>query len=153
MEGKKDVLEFPLEELEVPQAIAMMMLSATKCVGFNHEVTIADFEGGNFKMPVDNDRLQLLCEKLDARIDDELDKVRAIRDIPAEEDAPNEVEIEPGEIFLMNDDLIINYKGLLYHRSCNQPVAPETEGSFPTYCMKVADHRHPDHEDIEGNIR
>src|SRR6476469_5739551 len=29
---KKDVLEFPLEELEIPQAIVLMMQAAAKCV-------------------------------------------------------------------------------------------------------------------------
>jgi len=147
MSEKKDVLDFPLEELEVPAAIKLMMGAATKCV---------TAVGGGQYTPIlltDDERLLQLSEKLEARVEDALDAAKAVREEPVSEDAPNEVAIDESDIYLMNDDLTINYKGLLFHRTCNQPVAPETEGTFPTYCIKVANHQHPEHEDIEGNRR
>lgn len=140
-DGKKDVLEFPLEELEVPAAIKLMMQAAYK-TGYLGEVAMTHDE-----------RILQLSEKLEARVEDAIDAAKAVREEPVSEDAPNEVAIVETDIFLMNDDLTINYKGILFHRTCNQPVVPETEGTFPTYCIKVANHQHPEHEDIEGNRR
>lgn len=151
MEGKKDVLEFPLEELEVPHAITIMMQAATQCV--EAQTRIVDGAPYGYTLETDLDRLQLLCEKLDARIDDELDKARAVRDIPAEEDEPNKfVDADPSDTILVYEDDMVHqvvHDGVIFQKACNHLVY-SAEGIETTYCIKQWDHANM-HEDMFGN--
>jgi hypothetical protein len=150
MSEKKDVLDFPLEEVEVPQAIALMMQAATKC----HFPVGTQGPDGTIvaEAHVDMERLQLLCEKLEARVEDALDEAKAIRTEPAVEDAPNDVPLVETDIFLMEDGEVLNYKGILYKKSCNRSVVRASDGAVEdTYCIKQWGHQNPIHEDEFGN--
>jgi len=152
MSDKKDVLEFPLEELEVPEAIKLMMQAATQCyfsVGqINGEGVVAE------EKYVNNERLLLLSEKLEARVEDAIEDAAAVRTEAVPEDAPNEIEVDPADIFVMNDGDILNYKGVVYQKACNELVSSGDESVLAsTYCMKRWGHNHPEHEDMEGNRR
>jgi hypothetical protein len=145
--GSRDIMEFPLENVEIPAAIKLMMQAATKCV----ELV------GHQDLTVDDERLLALSEKLEARVEDEVEKASAIRDEPAEEDgnAPDEVAVEEGDIFVMHGGETLNYKGVVYQKACNSRVlAAGSHGDTPdTWCIKRWYHRGLDHEDMEGNVR
>jgi hypothetical protein len=153
-EEKKDVLEFPLEELEVPQAIVLMMQAAVKCAGYGHEITIEDFNAGNgnLEVPIDLERLQQLCEKLEAYVDDKIEAGAAIRTEPVVEDAPNEEAVDESEIFLQNDGDTLNVRGVLYQKACNTKVYDDGVSEV-TYCIKQFGHNGLIHEDRFGNER
>ncbi len=164
----KDILEFPLEEMSIPQSIALMMQAATTTVGFNHEVTIADFEKGGIKIPVDNERLSSLAEKLEARVEDELEKAQGVRDIPVEEDNPNEPtysDVDGHKVTLVHEyvefaqDNVITkvvVDDVVFALLCNEPVSTNVEGER-TKCIKQWGHEQtsglPECEDAEGNRR
>jgi hypothetical protein len=144
MADKKDVLEYPLEELEVPAAIKLMMQAAYKTgvdLGVVEEVDTEE-------------RLLELSEKLEARVEDAIENAAAVRTEAVPEDAPNEIEVDPADIFIMNDGDILNYKGVVYQKACNELVSSGDESVLAsTYCMKRWGHNHPEHEDMEGNRR
>lgn len=161
MTDKKDVLEFPLEKVTVPAAIKLMMQAATKCVGFNHEITVADFEAGKVTIPVDNDRLQELADKLEARVQDEIDSAMAVRTEPAPEDDPNgpsyvpvDEDDEVTKVMFEGEVEFVVINGIVFKKMCNEPVAEvlDADGGR-TYCIKQWGHKSPDHEDQEGNVR
>ncbi len=153
MTEKKDILEFPLEDVEVPQAIALMMQAATK------SYISEGLEG----VLVDDDRLQLLCEKLEARVEDAIESASSVRSEAHDEDAPNEYpEADPGDTFLAMDgtgDVYqVVHNGILFGKFCNAPVSPSApELDKPgTYCIKQWGHDVNgliEHEDMEGNRR
>lgn len=144
--GNRDILEFPLEEVEVPQAIVLMMQAATKC-------TEPPAQG------VDLERLQLLAEKLEARVEDAItdavDEAKAVRDIPVEEDEPNRFEpVDGHEMHLvMADDMIrqVVVDGILFVLACNERVVTDENGITST-CIKQWGH-FLEHCDMEGNTR
>lgn len=155
-DGKKDVLEFPLEELEVPQAIALMMQAATKCV--HHGMAHAD------PLLTDDVRLQELAEKLEARVEDAIDAAKAVRDESVPEDAPNEpiyTNLDGHKVSLVEEyvdeamDSIITkviVDNLIYVLICNENVALDDEENM-SRCIKAWGHSYPSHEDMEGNFR
>lgn len=161
-EDKKDILEFPLEEVSIPQAIVLMMQAAMQCVSFNeHDDSLPETE-------VDLDRLQLLAEKLEARVEDELDSAKAVRDEPTPEDAPNEgpyTDIEGHHVTLVHEyvefaqDNIITkvvVDNVIFGLLCNERVGTYTQegtdNQVTTSCIKEFGHAH-EHCDMEGNIR
>jgi hypothetical protein len=146
-EEKKDVLEFPLEELEVPQAIVLMMQAAAKCV--SAQVSQNGYEAHT---DVDLERLQQLCEKLEAYADDKIEAGAAIRTEPVVEDAPNEEAVDESEIFLQNDGDTLNVRGVLYQKACNTKVYDDGVSEV-TYCIKQFGHNGQLHEDRFGNER
>ena len=149
MSEKKDVLDFPLEELEVPAAIKLMMGAATKCV--------TAVGGGHYTptLLTDDERLLQLSEKLEARVEDALDAAKAVREEPVSEDAPNEVAVEESDIFLMEDGEVLNYKGVLFQKACNERVysSDGPDEQYNSYCVKRWGHVGYQHEDMEGRTR
>lgn len=153
-DGKKDVLEFPLEELEVPQAIVLMMQAATTCVSFSTNDAGPETE-------TDNDRLQLLAEKLEARVEDAIDAAKAVREDATSEDAPNEPlysDVEGHTVTLVEE--YIDHAGVnvitkvvvdrsVYGLLCNRGVFDN--GGIQTTCIKRFDHQSLIHEDEFGN--
>lgn len=153
-EGKKDVLEFPLEELSAPQAIAIMMQAANKAgKAWCDEQENAGWEP-------DDERLQLLIEKLEAYIEDLIDKAAIPVEVPVVEGAPDE-EFEPADetdTFLQKNDqgdvLRVVHKGVVFGRLCNERVYTDPSGVLdPTTCVKEWGHANPIHEDEFGNER
>lgn len=145
MSEKKDVLEFPLEELEVPQAIVLMMQAATQCVDVDHSDSPS----------TDLDRLQLLAEKLEARVEDAIEDAKAVRDIPVEEDEPNRFEpVDGHEMHLVMADGMVRQvvvDGVLFVLTCNEHVTVGESGRM-TSCIKQWGHL-AEHTDMEGNYR
>lgn len=158
-DNKKDFLEFPLEEVSVPQSIALSMLAATKTVSFNeHDDSLPE-------IVTDNDRLQLLCEKLEARVEDELDSVKEPQAVPTEEDATDEatftnldghqVSLEHEFVEVANEELItkVIVDNLVFVLACNERVFTDPDLGTTTTCIKRFNHYSPEHEDMEGNVR
>ena len=156
-DGKKDVLEFPLEELEVPQAIVLMMQAAAA------RPTISTWcdEQENSGFEVDNERLQQLAEKLEARVEDAIDAAKAVREDATAEDAPNEPlysDVEGHTVTLVEE--YIDHAGVnvitkvvvdrtVYGLLCNRGVFDN--GGIQTTCIKRFDHQSLIHEDEFGN--
>jgi hypothetical protein len=142
--GEKDVLEFPLEKLEIPLAIILMMQAAYR-TGYEGE-----------RVTTHEERVQLLSEKLEARVEDSINAAKAVREEPAEEDEPNRFEpVDGRHIHLVIEDEVIKQvvvDGVLFNLTCNQRVK---SGGIQeaTYCMKQWGHKAPEHEDMEGNYR
>jgi len=145
----KDVLEFPLEELGVPQAISLMMSEAARTGGeFNKAIDPAD----DPKEAKKHERLAALSEKLEARIQDELDKGAAATEPPPVVEDSLDEPVDEADIFLSEDGLTLNMKGVLFQKACNQPVYRDQSNSdLDTFCIKRFGHDHPVHEDIYGN--
>jgi hypothetical protein len=155
---KKDVLEFPLEQVSIPQAVALMMQAATQCVKVEE----------NGRHDTDMDRLQLLCEKLEARFQDDLDAANAVRDVPTEEDAPNEApytDIDGHEVTLVHEfiqlageDMItkVVVDNTVFALLCNERVGTFTQRGTDftkvTTCIKQFGHD-VEHVDMDGNYR
>lgn len=139
----KDVLEFPLEDLEVPQAIRLMMSSATKCV------TGTSAPQANVYLETDDERLADLCEKLEVRIEDAIDAGKTPEVMPDFEDEL--IPINESDIWVTPDDSLLTTKGVVFIRACNAVVI--NGGVELTYCIKKYDHRDPQHEDMEGNVK
>lgn len=152
-EGKKDVLDFPLEEVEVPPAIVLMMQAATKCVSIEENEAWRD----EFKLITDNERLQLLAEKLEARVEDAIEKASKVREDATDEDEPNRYEnAEESEttlVYYENEVHQIVHGGVVFGKFCNEPVATDQTSGARTSCIKQWAHKNPEHEDAEGNIR
>lgn len=151
MSDKKDMLEFPLETVEVPQAIVLMMQAATKCVCGQADGVRADLE-------VDNDRLQELCEKLEARVEDAIEAASAVRTEPVEEDEPVRYEDSTDEdvitkVFRDNELHQVVVDGVVFMKACNERVENDLATSIRTFCIKQWGHINPDHEDEFGNVR
>lgn len=157
-EGKKDILEFPLEDLSIPQAIVLMMQAATLCVSFNeHDDSLPETS-------TDLDRLQLLAEKLEARIQDDLDAANAVRLEAVEEDAPNEgpySDVEGHKVTLFSEFVEeaqevcitrVMVDNLVFGLLCNERVRTDPDTMEVTTCIKRWGHQH-EHTDMEGNIR
>jgi hypothetical protein len=146
---KKDVLEFPLEELEVPQAIVLMMQAASR-TGFAQSDATSETD-----LIECDKRLQLLCEKLEARVEDAIEEAKAVRIEPTEEDDPNRFEdVDSSDVFLVYaDDLIyqIVHKGVVFGRLCNTRVYTDDSNDIRTNCIKEFGHENPRHEDQFGN--
>lgn len=156
-EGKKDVLEFPLEELEVPQAIVIMMQAAASRPTVDAYVDESDSP----HLDIDNDRLQLLAEKLEARVEDAIDAAKAVREDATAEDAPNEPlysDVEGHTVTLVEE--YIDHAGVnvitkvvvdrsVYGLLCNRGVFDN--GGIQTTCIKRFDHQSLVHEDEFGN--
>lgn len=140
----KDILEFPLEELGVPQSIVLMMQAASRC-----------FELEDEAVSINNDRLQLLAEKLEGRVEDAIEDAKAVRTEPAEEDEPN--RFEPiGEHMMhlvIEDDVIkqVVVDGAIFVLACNERVTTSHERP-PTFCIKQWGHQ-AEHSDMEGEFR
>lgn len=152
MTDKKDVLEFPLEELEVPQAIVLMMQAAAA------RPTISTWcdEQENSGFEVDNERLFALCEKLEAYIEDKLEAAGAIRNEPAAEDAPNEFEpAEESDTHLQRDEegnvRRVIHNGSVFILACNERVYYDSVDGVSTTCIKEFGHKSLIHEDEFGN--
>lgn len=155
---KKDVLEFPLEELSIPQAVALMMQAATQC----RTVTQVNVDADGVAHPVirtDDDRLQLLCEKLEGRIQDDLDALSSERTVFSSElvsQDPIEVDIS-AQIFADGTDAdgskFLNWQGRLFKKMCNERVYTDPDSGEGTFCIKQWDHQSLQHEDWEGNVR
>lgn len=161
-EDKKDFLEFPLEDVSIPQAVALSMLAATKTVS---ATVIAQDE---CETETDNDRLQLLCEKLEGRFQDDLDAANAVRLEATEEDAPNEgpyTDIDGHHVTLVHEyvdaaqDSVITkavVDNMVYALLCNERVGTftqkDTENTVTTTCVKQWGHEQ-EHVDMEGNYR
>lgn len=144
-DDKKDILEFPLETIEVPQAIALMMQAASAT---REAIMVVDNE---VTLRTDDDRLQLLCEKLEARIEDAIDEGKSVMLEENVVDAPDEEPVVDTDIFVMEDGDILNYRGVLYMKMCNMVVLREEDRN--TFCCKQWEHESPEHEDKEGNVR
>lgn len=139
----KDILEFPLEELGVPQAIVLMMQAASRCV----EPPAQD---------VNNERLQLLAEKLESRVEDAIEAAKGGPDAPpVEEDEPNPFESVDGhQMHLVKENDVIKQvvvDGVLYILACNEAVTTSFDHP-PTFCIKQWGHR-AEHQDMEGDFR
>lgn len=147
---KKDVLEFPLEELEVPAAVRTMMLSAATAY-------VKD-DKGNPTEDIDMERLHLMCEKLEGYFEDQLEKAKSSQDAPDEQ--PEE-EMYPAaddsETFLNltgdGDVYQVVHKGVVFGKLCNERVKSDPETQTTTTCIKQFGHNHPDHEDVNGDVR
>lgn len=162
-DNKKDFLEFPLEEVSVPQSIALSMLAATKTVGITKAMQGDDCFDAHLE--TDNDRLQLLCEKLEARVEDELEKVKTPEAVPTEEDATDEatftnldghqVSLEHEFVEVANEELItkVIVDNLVFVLACNERVFTDPDLGTTTTCIKRFNHYSPEHEDMEGNVR
>jgi hypothetical protein len=157
-EEKKDILEFPLEDVSIPQAIGLMMQAATTTVSFNeHDDSLPERD-------TDMDRLTLLCEKLENRVEDELTK--GARTEPVPEDNPNEPifsDIEGHKVSL-EEEVVEGVEGrvitkvlvdnMVYVLMCNERVFTDPTLVEPTTtCIKRFGHYSPEHEDQEGNVR
>lgn len=138
----KDILEFPLEELGVPQAIVLMMQAASRCV----EPPAQD---------VNNERLQLLAEKLEARVEEAIEDAKGGPDAPPLEDEPNPFEpVDGHQMHLVKENDVIKQvvvDGVLYVLACNVRVTSSDERP-PTFCIKQWNHQ-AEHTDMEGNFR
>lgn len=157
---KKDFLEFPLEEVSIPQAVALSMLAATKTVTVKDSEDISE----EFDYETDNDRLQLLCEKLEARVEDALEEAKAVRTETTAEDDPNDAQysdVEGHKVTLVHEyvefahDNVITkvlVDNVVFVLACNERVFTDTEGITST-CIKRFGHKSLEHEDEEGNIR
>lgn len=134
------------KELSVPQAVAVSMQAATKTVTYTEDGRNAY----DVHLKTDNDRLIELSEKLEGRIQDELE-LAAKANQPAE-DAPDEdVEnVSWSEIVLMEDGSFLNLKGAIYQKACNEPVLNDDDLGDHTFCIKRWGHRSPQHEDQDG---
>lgn len=148
---KKDMLEFPLESVNIPQAVALMMQAAVNsCMEYDHEGSPAG---------VNMERLQLLCEKLEGRVQDDLDALSSERTILSSEDAPPEpLEVDvAAQIFASGTDAdaseFLNWQGRLFKKMCNERVYTDPDTGEATSCMKQWDHQSLQHEDWEGNVR
>lgn len=155
MTDKKDVLDFPLEKLQVPHAIVLMMQAATKTV--HHGMKHVD------PLVVDNDRLAALTEKLEARIQDELDKGAAM--VPAAADVEEPVKYEStseDEVFkvVVEDEIkMVTVNGLVFGKLCNEPVKAYTRvdevllpEEYVSRCIKEWGHQ-AEHVDYEGGYK
>lgn len=150
MSDKKDILEFPLEELEVPQAIALMMQAGTTCVhhGMRHEDPLL----------TDDHRLIQLCEKLEARIEDAIENARFEKKITDVEEEEIYRDAEPSETHLVladGDVYQVVHKGVVFGKLCNEIVNSEVLGETEetTRCIKQWGHKMPEHEDMDGRFR
>jgi hypothetical protein len=151
---KKDMLEFPLESVNLPQAIVLMMQAAAKTRDVNR-VDIVSNTDATVHLKVDNERLALLAEKLEARIEDELEKVKVPQ--PEPEPEPDEFQdaiAEDIHLVLTDDHLDVHqviHKGVVFGKLCNETVKNSEEGDRTT-CIKQFGHE-TEHEDEWGNIR
>jgi hypothetical protein len=143
---KKDILEFPLEELEVPQAIGLMMQAASNT---REAVMVVD---GKVTLRTNDDMLQLLCEKLEARVEDALDAARSSVIAEVEEDATDEEPVEWSDVVLLEDGDILNVKGVVYQRACNKPVV-SGQVTDDTFCVLRWGHRGDLCMDMNGEFR
>lgn len=157
MDDKKDILEFPLEDVSIPQAIGLMMQAATKTV-------VAEAVGNDLvSYDVDMERLTLLCEKLEARVEDELTKGARSEAVP--EDNPNEPlfsDIEGHTVSLKhefnenaNGDVVtqVVVDNMVYVLTCNKRVYTNPETGETTTCIKKWEHESLICEDAWGNER
>jgi hypothetical protein len=110
------------------------------------------------------DRLTLLCEKLENRVEDELTK--GARTEPVPEDNPNEPifsDIEGHKVSL-EEEVVEGVEGrvitkvlvdnMVYVLMCNERVFTDPTLVEPTTtCIKRFGHYSPEHEDQEGNVR
>lgn len=160
MSEKKDVLEFPLEKLEVPAAIIIMMQAAAK-VGAQLEETTPEEEDGLME------RLQQLCEKLEARVEDAIEAAKAPVEMPDDED-DTFTNLEGHEVSLRHErvpdmssadetamlDIVsqVVVDRAVYGLLCNERVTTTDEGAS-TACMKSFGHGSLEHEDKYGNLR
>lgn len=143
MVEKKDILEFPLEELEIPPAIKLMMQAAL--------ATGIEMEKGAEQ----TERLLQLSEKLEVRVEDAIDAAKSVRDEPVEEDEPNKFEdaepsdtqlvIENGEVYR------VVHKGVIFAKLCNVRVSVFDD--YQTTCIKEWGHEGYSHEDRFGGVR
>lgn len=155
---KKDILEFPLEDVSVPQAIVLMMQAATTTVTFNES------DDSLPEKETDLDRLQLLAEKLEARVEDALEEAKAVRTEATAEDDPNDAQysdVEGHKVTLVHEyvefahDNVITkvlVDNVVFVLACNERVFTDVEGTTST-CIKRFGHKSLEHEDEEGNIR
>lgn len=157
-QDKKDFLEFPLEDVSVPQAIALSMQAATTTVTFNED------DDTKPEKETDMDRLQLLCEKLEARVEDEITAAKGPVEIPEDkEDEETFSNIDGHQVTLVhefvefaNDNLItkVAVDNVVFVLMCNERVFTDPTGVEPTTtCIKRFGHYSPEHEDAEGNLR
>jgi hypothetical protein len=127
-----------------------MMQAATRCAEL-----VRGMQGDEIidaHIDVDLERLQKLCEKLEAYVDDKLEAGAAVRTEPVVEDAPNEEAVDEGEIFLQNDGETLNVRGILWQKACNHEVYNDGVSEV-TFCIKQFGHDNPIHEDRFGNER
>ena len=160
-DDKKDILEFPLKDLSIPQAIGLMMQAATARPTID---AVCDEQESTYIM-VDNERLAELCEKLEARVEDELDASKGVRDVPTEEDNPNEpvfsdieghkVSLEHEFVEFAQENLItkVLVDNVVFVLTCNERVFTDVDLGTTSTCMKRFGHFSPEHEDMEGNVR
>lgn len=141
--AKKDILDFPLEEVEVPHAIGVIMQAASKC-------------GSSISGDVDWQRLGQLTEKLEEYVQDKIEAAMAVRMEPSVEDDPNRFEDALAEdvhvVFRDGEPYQVVYKGLIYGKLCNTTVVPADNDSDGTYCIKQWNHQ-VEHQDMEGVFR
>lgn len=148
MSEKKDVLDFPLEEVEVPQAIVLMMQAATQCVGY--------IEDGQNAYPVHlvtaDDRLQQLCEKLEARVEDAIEAAVDPPSLPDDDEPEKFLDADRDsitEVWADDDVFQIVRNGVIFGKFCNTQVYDD--GVNRTACIKQWGHNNHIHEDQYGN--
>lgn len=151
-EGKKDVLDFPLEEVSIPQAIALMMQTA-------YNIKNAELEVDEYK--ANNERLQLLIEKLEGFVEDKIDLAAVPVTEAVIEDAPDDnfEDAAPSDTFLdvVNGEVTrVIHKGVVFGKLCNERVWFDPEVERSSTCIKEWGHDingSIDHEDMGGNRR
>lgn len=161
-DGKKDVLDFPLEEVSIPQAIALMMQAASKCYE-KDELVVDGVVISYLDLPIDNESLQLLIEKLEAYVEDKMELAAIPVAVPVIEDAPDEEfeEADEADTFLQKNDegdiLRVVHRGVVFGRLCNERVlSPDNEtpeGSGSACCKEWGHDPYAMHEDKWGNRR
>lgn len=151
-EEKKDVLEFPLEELEVPQAIVLMMQAA-----YNINPDSNDEDQEKFCM----DRLQMLSEKLEARVEDSIEAAKAPVEMPDDTDDTfsnvdgHNVTLQHEYVEFAQDNIItkVVVDNVVFVLMCNERVYTDPDTGETSVCIKRFGHKGIDHEDEEGNMR
>lgn len=149
MSDKKDLLEMDFGQVSIPQAIALSMQAATKCV-----TGIMSANGYEAYTKTDDDRLIDLIEKLEGHIQDQIDEAGKAN-LPTGEDAqnaPDEETVAWSDVVLMEDGSLLNLGGVVYQKACNEPVISQSGvGALEsTFCIKRWGHKNPLHEDSEG---
>lgn len=153
MPEAKKLIDYPLDEIDIPQAIRLMMMAATHTVSFSKNDAGPETE-------TDNEMLAQLCEKLEARFEDELDTGISNAQPDITDEPEIFVDVDPAETTLLKDgtgDVYrVVHRGVVYGKLCNERVKFNEETGQSSTCIKEWGHEtygRIEHEDMEGHHR
>ena len=140
-----DPIDLQLGAFTVPDAIKRTVMGVANHIKKEHDFRLDE--------KIMNELFDI-AEQLEARVQDELEKVQPI-ELSEQEDS--QIPIEETTISMTGDGEIINHTGTLYAKLCNEPVADMANVADPeiraqTFCIKKYGHRTV-HEDELGQER